>query len=326
MPTIGVAPGPNYYAVIRMDPISMVMDLGLDDPITLAEAKQMVTKRYLVYLHWPFELYMPDMRWCRYDAEIIGTTLRPSDENSGITSDMVIPIAPNKNYTGERRPVHPHPSFPFSNCYHWFRNHIKIRVRTREGGFDHDGGFMLPGAEHLALNHGFSQDRKRLAAFRVAKDELSAAATPAMTVPAEGGSSAKLAPKRQDSMNSARSALGALAEGEPSIRPDVLAETYLRLVTARGLKTSDPPSEIGSELNADGSDMVTSASTMSSLAGMDLFGWDPDPSAALIPLVDAWLDVGQYLSEDDIPNPLELREEVVKIHSYVGVISHILQS
>ncbi len=52
MPTIGVAPGPNYYAVIRLDPISMVMDLGLDDPITLAEAKQMVTKRYLVYLHW----------------------------------------------------------------------------------------------------------------------------------------------------------------------------------------------------------------------------------------------------------------------------------
>ncbi|TFK88034.1 hypothetical protein K466DRAFT_598973 [Polyporus arcularius HHB13444] len=37
----------------------------------------------------------------------------------------------------------------------------------------------------------------------------------------------------------------------------------------------------------------------------------------MIPLVDAWLDVGQYLSEDEIPNPLELREEVVKIHSII---------
>ena len=38
------------YGVIKMDPSSMVKDLGLDDPDTLAAVAAMTPKKYLVYL------------------------------------------------------------------------------------------------------------------------------------------------------------------------------------------------------------------------------------------------------------------------------------
>ncbi|KAI0697389.1 hypothetical protein C8T65DRAFT_743184 [Cerioporus squamosus] len=113
-----VAPLPGHYAVIRMDPETMLKDLGLDDAATLNEVRQMSVKKYLVYLNWPEELPMPDVRWCRYDVAPIGTTLRPPDVVNGITSEMVIPIAPNEHLADECRPVHPDSSFPYSNCYH----------------------------------------------------------------------------------------------------------------------------------------------------------------------------------------------------------------
>ncbi|RDX48702.1 hypothetical protein OH76DRAFT_1352070, partial [Lentinus brumalis] len=121
-------PLPSHYAVIRIDPEAMVKDLALEDAETLHEVRSMSRKKYLVFLQWPEELPMPNMRWCRYEVAPIGTTLRPSDETRSITPDMVIPIAPNKHYTGERRPLRPTPSFPFSNCYHWIMNNVTVRV------------------------------------------------------------------------------------------------------------------------------------------------------------------------------------------------------
>ena len=46
------APSPHHYAVIRMDPVAMITSLGIDDPATLAEARSMNPKKYLVYLFW----------------------------------------------------------------------------------------------------------------------------------------------------------------------------------------------------------------------------------------------------------------------------------
>ena len=47
-----IAPSPKVYAVIRIDPETMVRDLGLDDEETLAEVKEMNPKKYLVYVEW----------------------------------------------------------------------------------------------------------------------------------------------------------------------------------------------------------------------------------------------------------------------------------
>lgn len=45
-------PSPLHYMAIRLNPTAMVDDLGLDDPETVAEAKALQTKTYLVYLVW----------------------------------------------------------------------------------------------------------------------------------------------------------------------------------------------------------------------------------------------------------------------------------
>ena len=48
----GLVPLPSRYAVIRTDPITMLENMGLDDPITLAEAGNIPRKKFLVYLEW----------------------------------------------------------------------------------------------------------------------------------------------------------------------------------------------------------------------------------------------------------------------------------
>ncbi|RPD57867.1 hypothetical protein L226DRAFT_472486, partial [Lentinus tigrinus ALCF2SS1-7] len=136
-------PQPGYYAVIRIDPEAMVTDLGLDDPETIQESRNMPRKKYLVYLEWPTELPMPHMRWCRYEVSPTGTTLRSVDETRCFTSDMVIPIAPNMRCTGEHRPVHPTPAFPFSNCYHWALNERIVRIRVHDDGVEHEDAISL---------------------------------------------------------------------------------------------------------------------------------------------------------------------------------------
>ena len=50
--TIRIAPPPRVYAVIQMDPGTMVKNLGLDDPESLSEVEKMSPKKYLVYIEW----------------------------------------------------------------------------------------------------------------------------------------------------------------------------------------------------------------------------------------------------------------------------------
>ena len=45
-----VCPLPRYYAVIQMDPKTMVKDLQLDDEQALKEVEAMRPQKYLVYL------------------------------------------------------------------------------------------------------------------------------------------------------------------------------------------------------------------------------------------------------------------------------------
>ena len=47
-----IAPLPFVYAVIRIDPDTMVKDLGLDDLETLNDVRKIDPKKYLVYVEW----------------------------------------------------------------------------------------------------------------------------------------------------------------------------------------------------------------------------------------------------------------------------------
>ena len=45
-----MCPFPNYYAVIQMDPKTMIKDLRLDDEQSLKEVEAMQPQKYLIYL------------------------------------------------------------------------------------------------------------------------------------------------------------------------------------------------------------------------------------------------------------------------------------
>ena len=47
---VTIFPQPRRFAVVQMDPITMLTTAGLDDPEALAVAKALMPKKYMVYL------------------------------------------------------------------------------------------------------------------------------------------------------------------------------------------------------------------------------------------------------------------------------------
>ena len=262
---------------------------------------------------------MPGMRWCRYSVSPIGTTLRPPDESQGITSDMVVPIAPNMGLTPDRQPIRPTPAFPFSNCYHWIFNDVTVRVRVYGDGVEHDGSIMLSPEEFLALKDTFTLDCERIERF-FCEDSGAAQALTTEKVPPVDAS-----PTCGDDARG--TGTPALVATQDDGRAHVLLETYHRLVTERDLRRSVPgENDYKSEKTLCSSREDKSRSheehKQSSVtpetsrdSGIDLFGWDPDSNNARIPLVDAWFDIDKHLTEDCIPSPLELEKEFKEIES-----------
>ncbi|RPD57887.1 hypothetical protein L226DRAFT_617110 [Lentinus tigrinus ALCF2SS1-7] len=273
----------------------------------------MLRQKYLVYLDGLRGLPVPGDRWCRYSVSPIGTTLRPPDEARGITSDMVIPIAPNKGHTAERHPIHTTPSFPFSNCYHWVWNKVTVRVRIHGDGVEHDGAIYLPPREQFALRNVICDEWHRINAFYKEKHGSSSTTADALEQVATDASS--------PCDNDAHGALSVEPQAQNGDPAHVLSETYHRLVAQRGLRTpSGPPSLSGdnsSEDLLDFDDSQTEQLTVTTVTsrdeGIDLFGWDPNMNTPRIPLVEAWLDLENHLIEDSIVSPLELRKEFEQI-------------
>ncbi|TFK84690.1 hypothetical protein K466DRAFT_496077, partial [Polyporus arcularius HHB13444] len=262
-------PPPFTYAVVRLDPVTMVKDLGLDDPATLAEVKGMSPRKYLVYIEWPAELPMPNSRWCKYDINPIATTLRPADEDSGVTPDMVLPIHPNTKHAHGPEPVRPTPSFPFSNCYHWYFNTLRARIRVHKAGYNESSAIFQ---SSLAVNRRFEDAYHRSIALLEKRGEMSTG------------------------NDSATSSIPTSGLDLDSSEVHMLSELYRRLAVKHGLLTSMSPEDSYYDSDDDG-------------GSDDLFGWDPDPATALLPLLDAWIDIADHISEDEIPSPVDFDSE-----------------
>lgn len=402
--TVAIAPLPHYYAVIRIDAVAMVKDLELDEH-ALAEATVLDAraKKYLVYMVFPAELPLPASRWCRYDIKPIGTTLRPPDETRGITANMVVPVAVNTHYSGQRRPVYPFPSFPFYNCYHWIKNDMQVRVRVTKGGVDHAHGVRLSVEEDHLLNKAFRDNYKHIRAFirsaRVSSTQEIVPTPAPSAMKAVSTSATLLCQQDNDAMSAGDAVLShstaiiattrSASPSEPDKHPvstahsdDLFAphavlshstpataalrfsslttpsepladkdgtsatqalqdvfETYCRIAeehditTSSALKsnhatrsesrpsphaTSRPTSPFSSELTHSAVTSTGLPSIVDVVATTDIFGWNPDPMTALLPLVDAWLDIEQhFVSDDDIPSPMELLGEVEVVRSII---------
>ncbi|KAI0740970.1 hypothetical protein C8Q76DRAFT_608661 [Earliella scabrosa] len=156
MPTKLFAPNINYFAVVRLNPIVMVQDL--DDPEALAEARAMSTKKYLVFLVNTLWLPMPANPWHAYTVKPIAPTLRVENLSRGLTSDMVVPIAPNTSHPRGRAPIHTDTPFPFSNCYFWHEYELNLRVIARPEMFEHANAVALGTAAYFQMNREFGDD------------------------------------------------------------------------------------------------------------------------------------------------------------------------
>ncbi|RPD57933.1 hypothetical protein L226DRAFT_616137 [Lentinus tigrinus ALCF2SS1-7] len=155
------APTVRTYAAIRMDPQAMVEDHN--DPEALKEAQLMSPKTYLVFVHMAVSLPWPGNSYFEYRVSPIAPRLRAEKPQSGITSDMAVPIYPSTSHPSGRPPVHTDPQFPFSNCYHWLKCFVDVHVRANLELFDHDEAVVLPAPSYHALQDAFSQDNKRIA-------------------------------------------------------------------------------------------------------------------------------------------------------------------
>ena len=104
---------------------------------------------------------MPANPWHAYSVRPIAPTLRVEDLSQGLTSDMVIPIAPNTSHPNGRAPVHTEQTFPFSNCYFWYQYEIMLRVNSRPEMFDHTDAVALSTAAYCQMNREFREDITR---------------------------------------------------------------------------------------------------------------------------------------------------------------------
>ncbi|KAI1786332.1 hypothetical protein LXA43DRAFT_59437 [Ganoderma leucocontextum] len=324
-----IFPSGFAYAVIKMDPLAMVKDLGLDDLDTLAAAAAMKPKKYLVYLEYPLDLPSPKSRWCRYSMSPISSTLRAEDRKNRLLPDMVVPIFPNTQCSSEiKSPVRPTPSFPSSNCFHWMENVTNVRVRRSPSGelFDNARAVSLDAEQHVALQNAFSDEYDRV-------DGL-------------------LSDDSDDSASSASASTSSRAESFPSIPPDALLDPKVlqacspldpssyplppsdytsstgdtqasippqsdnssrRRVHRPGTPSETDSGSSGSSSEADLKE--NTSSTAEELYALNLFGWDPDPTVPLIPLVDLWLELEEHVCAEDIPSPVDWYKEEEEIVS-----------
>ena len=115
------------------------------------------------------ELPWPDSPWCRYMVELIGTTLRDPDENTGLTPDMVLPIFPNTDHARQHDPVRPMQAFPFPNCYHWLGADVTVRILPVHEGHSRTCGVYLSSQEHVMIQRKFQSDVNRIYRYQQEK-------------------------------------------------------------------------------------------------------------------------------------------------------------
>ncbi len=199
---------------------------------------------------------------------------------------MVMPIAPNDTCAKGREPIRPEPPFPFDNCFFWIRSSMVVRIKRKDAAeFDDRRATRLSVREHVAMLVSWRDDSRRIAHF--VEERCRLAQSPSATgSPASGPSSPPAGP-------------------QPS--PASSAATSLR----RSASSDDDVGRTENSRDIDHDDGASSVSTSSSddLADYNLFGWNADPALAFVPLLDAWLELEENMTQSEIGNPTDFYEE-----------------
>ncbi|KAI0774876.1 hypothetical protein BD413DRAFT_537298 [Trametes elegans] len=278
-----LSPASLQYAVIRIDPIAMV--LHFKDPVATREAQALRPKKYLVYLDLDMDLPFPTSEWFRFRVSPIACYLRAEDPERGLTSDMVIPIYPNPDRPQGRTPIVTQPPFPFHNCYHWVANATTVRVRRKLELYDDTDAVKVSSAEHVRLGMAFWEDYNRMNAAVESQQEENAVDAGSLPPTASAPQSP---PRHYHVPSSDDSSTSETSDDEPETPPSG---------SIRGIQRRN--------------------SSVEDLVAMDIFNLAHDDSDETLPLVDLWFDLAEHLSEADIPSPLELEREQLAIANIV---------
>ncbi len=312
---ITILPTGQQFAVVRMDPLAMVLHLNLDS-VAIEEATAMKPKKYLVYVDsvrpsfvfympalvlnilQPQDLPFPQSQWCRYWVEPVATTLRPAVPEKGITSDMVVPIHPNTQYAKGRQPFVCSPRFPFPDCYFWIKSTMSLRVRTKRGVYvyDNDKAMTVSTRHHVAFMSAWDEDSRRMFALRRAYPSSSRGLTPVSERKERDSPPPQLVQRPGDPFPS-------------SATP--LSPPPLRFYRQESTSSDDEESSTSqTSVEAACAPALPPVPPLMEMAiDMDVFGWAADPKVPFIPLVDLWFELEDHLSRDNIPSPTELWRE-----------------
>ncbi len=218
----------------------------------------------------------------------VATCLRPADVKKGLTADMVMPIHPNTEHLRGRTPIRTDPLFPYKNCFFWIESELSVRVKVSPGGYDDKGAIAMGAREHLETSRCWMEDFDRLDSFLDGMDAKYAGEPPAMIT-------------------------------------DVLpySSTISALPPPHTFDDNSDESDSDVEDSADEDDDAISRFDPEDLAELkglfshNPFGWDRDPKAKFLPLVDLWLELEEHLTAAEIPSPVEFYKEQAAITSYV---------
>ncbi|KAI0669551.1 hypothetical protein C8Q78DRAFT_1040799 [Trametes maxima] len=285
-------PLPRRFAVIQMDPVGMVRHF--DDPIALAAARSLEPKKYLVYLRMPLDLPTPTNPWFRYEVCPIGTTLRPEDDEQGITSDMVIPIYPNTSHPRGRLPIHTETPFPFPNCYYWIKNRCNVRIRRKAVRYDDTRAVILGIGEDMDLEGMFLEDYERIYATQRLKLEA------AMGV---------LLDDVSRTHECVQDCTDALPLDSNIVLIDPAGPGDVTLTTADLNHRHEDFSDTSSRSSSHDATRPDECDPISNILNLEIFSCDMDDTVELLPLVDLWFELTDHLSADSIPNPAGFCEE-----------------
>ncbi|KAH9889315.1 hypothetical protein C8Q73DRAFT_653752 [Cubamyces lactineus] len=294
-----LCPGSFQYAVVRMDPVAMVEHY--QDPIAMAEARALPSRKYLAYLDLPLDLPLHESAWFRFQISLIGTTLRPEEPDRGITSDMAIPIYPNSDHPHGRDPLKPETPFPFHHCYHWIENTTTVRIRRRDDLYDDGDAVKLGTRQHLAMERMFSDDYDHMETAC----EVMYASDPVWRAmhPCESDDDSDEEDRMDVRGRSKRASHGPRAGSSPD---SCLSDDSDELT-----RTAH---QAGCSHKAD--------SSVNDLLTMDVFNLAHDDDDQFLPLVDLWFDLAAHLSEEDIPNPLEFYKEQDAMKKFEWLYTH----
>ncbi|KAM5537845.1 hypothetical protein V8D89_008487 [Ganoderma adspersum] len=294
-----------------MDPLTMVKDLGLDDPETLVAIETFRPKKYLVYVDTALDDPMPYSKWCRYSLTVIGSTLCPADRQNGILPDMVVPIFPNTQCSSDtRQPIHPLRDFPFPNCFHWINANTYVRMRRHSAPFvDDSRAIRLDSDQDYAALWTFRQDYERMKTLPPNHDSDDSSSIASSS---EEESSAVPSWALQDPI--VREACSSVEFSEWQRWRDAMAGAD---VQERPRKPSLPGD------TTSGSDTASTAVVEDALGPPEISypanasRWNVDPTIPLYPLVDFWFELEEHLTAESIPSPVEWFDEEKKINAMI---------